>query len=72
MSVGLNKFPNPLNSERHNQEFWICYNKDNHYSLWESNIDCYERHLHRYSKERYSPDQSPIISTVNNTTFLNK
>ena len=27
----LQQYPNPLGSERHNQEFWICYNKGNHY-----------------------------------------
>ena len=24
----IEKYPNPLNSLRHNHEFWICYNKD--------------------------------------------
>jgi len=50
----LEKFPNNLNSLRHNQEFWICYNKNNHYSLWNSNINCYERHLHLYPEEKYN------------------
>jgi hypothetical protein len=51
----LNNYPNPLNSERHNQEFWICYNKDKnkHYSMWDCGINCYERHLHRYSQDKY-------------------
>ncbi len=49
----LSKYPNPLNSLRHNQEFWICYNKNNHYSLWDCGINCYERHLNRYPKELY-------------------
>lgn len=51
----LNKYPNPLNSPRHNQEFWICYDKENnkHYSAWESNINCFERHLHLYPLYRY-------------------
>jgi hypothetical protein len=46
----IQKYPNPINSPRHNQEFWICYDKNTakHSSLWESNINCYERHLHRY------------------------
>ena len=48
------KYPNPLNSERHNQEFWICYLKKNHYCLWDCGINCYERHLHRYSISNYS------------------
>jgi len=52
----LERYPNPLNSLRHNQEFWICYDKkDNiHYSLWDCGINCYERHLHVYPKEKYS------------------
>jgi hypothetical protein len=51
----LNKYPNPLNSERHNQEFWICSEKqkDKYAVLWDCGINCYERHLHRYEKERY-------------------
>jgi len=51
----IEKYPNPINSPRHNQEFWICYDKDTakHTSLWESNINCYERHLHRYLPINY-------------------
>lgn len=51
----LERYPNPLNSLRHNQEFWICYDKNinNHYSLWDCGINCYERHLHLYPKEKY-------------------
>ena len=51
----FDKYPNPLNSLRHNQEFWICYNKNlnSHFSLWDCGINCYERHLHRYTKEEY-------------------
>ena len=49
----LELYPNPLNSQRHNQEFWICYRKDKHASLWESNIDCYQRHLHPYPINNY-------------------
>jgi len=50
----INKYPNPLNSQRHNQEFWICYNKNKkHSSLWDCGINVYERHLHRYPKELY-------------------
>ncbi len=46
----LEKYPNPLNSIRHNQEFWICYLKDSkkYVSLWDCGINCFERHLHRY------------------------
>ena len=52
----IQKYPNPLNSPRHNQEFWICYDKESgkHTCLWESNINCYERHLHLYPKSNYS------------------
>jgi hypothetical protein len=51
----LQKYPNPLNSLRHNQEFWICYNSKNKnfISLWDCKISVYERHLHRYPKELY-------------------
>jgi hypothetical protein len=50
----LEKYPNTLNSIRHNQEFWICYDKfKKHCSLWDCGINCYERHIHRYSKELY-------------------
>jgi hypothetical protein len=50
----LIKYPNPLNSIRHNQEFWICYkNKNTHYSLWDCGINVYERHLHRFTPEHY-------------------
>jgi hypothetical protein len=50
----LEKYPNPLNSLRHNQEFWICYNKQkSHNSLWDCGINVYERHLHLYPKELY-------------------
>lgn len=50
----LKRYPNPLNSLRHNQEFWICYDKNaSHSSLWDCGINCYQRHLHRYPKELY-------------------
>ena len=50
----LNRYPNPLNSARHNQEFWICYNRNKkQISLWDCGINVYERHLHRYPKELY-------------------
>jgi len=49
----IKDYPNPLNSARHNQEFWICYNKGKHKSLWDCGINCYERHLHRYNKKLY-------------------
>ena len=49
------KYPNPLNSQRHNQEFWICHNNKNkkYISLWDCKINVYERHLHRYPKVLY-------------------
>jgi hypothetical protein len=55
----LEKYPNPLNSIRHNQEFWICFNKDKnlHNSLWDCGINCYERHLHRYPFHNYSDNK---------------
>ena len=48
-------YPNPLNSWRHNQEFWICYKGNTNIcnSMWNSNINCYERHLHLYPSEKY-------------------
>jgi hypothetical protein len=50
----LSKYPNPLNSLRHNQEFWICYNIKNKFvSLWDCGINVYERHLHLYPKKNY-------------------
>lgn len=50
----LTIYPNPLNSIRHNQEFWICFNKNKkHYSIWDCGINVYERHLHRYEKNKY-------------------
>ena len=50
----LSKYPNPLNSIRHNQEFWIChYTNKKYYSLWDCGIGVYERHLKRYPKELY-------------------
>jgi len=51
----IQKYPNPLNSIRHNQEFWICFDKTEHLhsSLWDCEINCYERHLHRYTPEKY-------------------
>ena len=51
----LHRYPNPLNSLRHNQEFWICYkkNKQRYYCSWDCGISCYERHIHRYQKHMY-------------------
>lgn len=51
--ANLQKYPNPLNSLRHNQEFWICFLKHSHACMWQSNINCYERHVHRYHRNLY-------------------
>lgn len=53
----LEKYPNPLNSVRHNQEFWICYLHKSHACLWQSNINCFERHRHRYPRHFYDLKQ---------------
>lgn len=52
----LCKYPNPLNSERHNQEFWICYLNNNNYSMWDCGIHCYHRHLCRYLPNLYTAE----------------
>jgi hypothetical protein len=50
----IQKYPNPLNSPRHNQEFWICYQKHaNYFCIHDSGINCYQRHLHRYARTLY-------------------
>jgi hypothetical protein len=58
--ANLEKYPNPLNSLRHNQEFWICYSKKAHACMWQSNINCYERHLHRYHRNLYDLKKDAI------------
>jgi hypothetical protein len=47
--------PNILNSPRHNYEFWICSDGtgDHHKCIHQSNINCLERHLHRYFASQY-------------------
>jgi len=49
------KFPKtpPILSVRHNCEFWIGMGNGNLKSLWNSNINVYERHLHRYEMLNY-------------------
>jgi len=49
------KFPKtpPILSIRHNCEFWIGMGNGNLKSLWNSNINVYERHLHRYEMLNY-------------------
>jgi hypothetical protein len=53
----LARYPNPLGSARHNQEFWICHHafseESDHCGIWESSINCLERHLHRYEESNY-------------------
>jgi len=51
--------PNPLNSPRHNQEFWICSPKrrEQHDCGHDCGIDVYSRHLVRYEPHLYrAPD----------------
>jgi len=50
--------PNPLNSPRHNQEFWICSPKhrEAHHCCHDCGIDVYSRHLVRYESFRYETD----------------
>ena len=52
----LLEWKNPLNSPRHNQEFWICRdtNPQNHACLHDCGISCYERHIHRYPRNMYA------------------
>ena len=40
-------------TERHKAEFWICSRPGKHKSLWDSGINQFGRHLHRYPPERY-------------------
>lgn len=40
-------------TERHKAEFWICSSSNDHDELWDCGIKQNERHLHRYSKDRY-------------------
>jgi len=49
--------PNPLNSPRHNQEFWICSPKrrEQHHCIHDCGIDVYSRHLFRYEPHQYRP-----------------
>lgn len=56
--ANLQKYPNPFNSIRHNQEFWLAYNKqrDKYCCLWDSNIHSQQRHLHLYPASAYSKE----------------
>ncbi len=61
--ANLERYPNPLNSVRHNQEFWICYRKQNHFCFWQSNINCYHRHVNLYPRSKYVIDK-PIEKSI--------
>ena len=50
--IKFSKTP-PILSIRHNAEFWIGMGNGNLKSLWNSNINVYERHLHQYPKIKY-------------------
>tara|TARA_R110000868_G_scaffold2821_1_gene19525 strand:+ start:1726 stop:2382 length:657 start_codon:yes stop_codon:yes gene_type:complete len=43
----------PILDIRHNGEFWIGMGNGNMTSLWNSNINVYERHIHRYLRDEY-------------------
>jgi hypothetical protein len=49
------KYPKnpPILSVRHNCEFWVGMGNGDLKSLWNSNINVYERHLHRYDAIKY-------------------
>lgn len=49
------RFPKipPILSIRHNAEFWIGMKNGKLKSLWDSNINVYERHLYRYLEDQY-------------------
>jgi hypothetical protein len=51
----LEKYPNALNSWRHNAEFWICHGIDSagHANLWSSFIPVNRRHEIRYPRSFY-------------------
>jgi hypothetical protein len=52
----LERYPNALNSWRHNAEFWICYDKDplGHVNLWSSQIPLNKRHEILYPRSSYT------------------
>lgn len=68
------KFPKipPILSIRHNCEFWIGMGNGKLKSLWNSNINVYERHLYRYTTKEY---KMKLINLLNqhdlNSNFLN-
>lgn len=40
-------------SNRHKCEFWLNQINGTYFSMWDSNINIYERHIHKYKKEKY-------------------
>jgi hypothetical protein len=62
---------NCLNSPRHNQEFWLCVYRRHreHAELWESHINCYQRHLHLYPRERYDPHAAATSNSEETVTL---
>ena len=40
-------------SERHKSEFWICSQLGSHVGMWDCGINVYERHMHRYTPDKY-------------------
>jgi hypothetical protein len=66
------RFPKtpPILSIRHNGEFWIGMGNGRLKSLWNSNINVYERHLHRYPKVKYKMKLSNLLTEFNlNSNF---
>ena len=55
----LTRYPNAIQSWRHNAEFWICYDglAPGHVNLWSSNIHVGMRHLCLYPRDRYATCQ---------------
>lgn len=55
----VKKYPNALNSARHNQEFWICSDgtEEGHINLHNSKIPVCERHKFRYPRQIYAFDK---------------
>lgn len=67
------RFPKtpPILSIRHNCEFWIGMGNGKLKSLWNSNINVYERHIHRYPKSEYKMKLTDILNKFNlNSDFL--
>lgn len=69
------KYPNALNSVRHNQEFWICFRKQKHFCFWQSNINCYHRHVNLYPRSKYVKNVEKqvcifFLTSNNSRTFM--